>query len=137
MRSAIPVALALFWAHAALAQTPAQGGRTAATCSEPRQASPAFVENLNSAVAGLEARDWGLALGGAALARPHAQSGSQLSAITQVEIVAYHELRNQPAMVERMKMALADACMPVGVRKNYRQMMDKIDAGGTAWPQQQ
>jgi hypothetical protein len=143
MRVAVPIAFALFCAGAALAQAPGQlpSGHVSRpvpeACKQLEPASVEFVETFKTTGLALRGKDWAGAIGGAALARPHATSRHQESALIQVEVVAYHELRNQAAMVELMERAIANECTAIGVRKNYQQMLDKIVAGGTPWPEQQ
>jgi len=142
MRLAILAGVAVICASAAYGQVqigrgnfePAAPQQTPEDCHMPETAAREFVENLYAAQAALKARDGAGALGAAALARPHARSGSQLSAVTQLEVAAYHALRDEAALVEKLEAGIAEACMPGAVRKNYQQILDKVRAGGTAWP---
>lgn len=54
-----------------------------------QKATKTFVENYNAAQRALNAKDWAGAIGGAALARPHAIYGVQQAILLQIEIVAY------------------------------------------------
>lgn len=130
MRLAILAAVAACCAGAALARQP---GRAAApvpaACNEPIQAVRGFVENLHAAKAALDARDWRGTLDAAALARPHARSGQQRSAIVQVEVEAYKQLDDYPALLERMDIGIGDTCMPWSTRKQYMTLRGKLRAG--------
>jgi hypothetical protein len=113
--------------HAAIAQD-------APTACPPRdksleKASKPFVDNFNVASVALQSRDGAGALVAAALARPHAATQRQRAAVLQIEVAAYHELGNEAALAEKLEVGLTDGCVPAIVRKNYRQMLDKMRAG--------
>lgn len=54
-----------------------------------QRATKEFVDNYNAAQRALEVKHWAGAIGGAALARPHAIYGQQLAAVLQIEVAAY------------------------------------------------
>lgn len=101
----------------------------------PAKASKKFVENFNAASHALTDRDWAAALDAVALARPHAEGQRQEAALMQIEVAAYWELGTPGAREQVLETALAAPCIPSAVRRNYRQMLDKLRAGEGA-PQQ-
>ncbi len=99
------------------------------------KASKPFVDHFNAASVALQSRDGAGALDSAALARPHAASPRQLAALLQIEVAAYRELGNQAALAEKLEIGLTDGCLPAAVRKNYRQMLDKMRGDSAETPQ--
>lgn len=132
MRLAILAFAAVFCASAAYGQdlpcTTSDGNG--------QRATKAFVENYNAALQALQAKDWAGAIGGAALARPHAIYGQQLSALLQVEVASYAGWGSQASLTSKLEAGIAAPCLAETVRDNYRQMLADIRANPAA-PQQQ
>jgi hypothetical protein len=99
-------------------------------------ATKTFVENYNAAQQALQAMDWAGAVGGAAVARPHAIYRQQLSALLQIEVAAYAAWGSQASLTSKLEAGIAAPCMAEAVRDNYRRMLADIRAKSAA-PQQQ
>lgn len=146
MRVVLLAAVSMVFAGAASAQIQIGRGKfepqrepeppCVASVRGPAKASKEFVESYTAATSALNKRDWAGALSAAALARPHASDQQQSAAIVQIEVVAYHELGTLAAREQILETAIATPCLPQAVRKNYRQMLDKLRAGEAA-PQKQ
>lgn len=78
-----------------------------------------FVEPFNAANDAIVRQDFSGALKLATLARPHAISVLQRTAVTQIEVAAYAGLDDRPAAAAHMKSALSEACLPAEVGAKY------------------
>lgn len=103
---------------------------------QPSKANKEFAENYNTSSLALRSGDWAGALEAAALARPHASDQRQSTAILLIEVAAYHELGTPAAREQILETALAAPCLPAALRRNYREMLDKLRASEAA-PQRQ
>lgn len=132
MRLAILAFAALFCASAAYGQdlpcTTSDGSG--------QRATKAFVENYNAAQQALQTKDWAGAIGAAALARPHAIYGQQLSALLQIEVAAYAGWGSQASLISKLEAGIAAPCMAETIRDNYRQQLAAMRSKPAA-PQQQ
>jgi hypothetical protein len=131
MRLAILAGVAATFASAAWAQDP-----DCRPTNGMAVASKEFVTNLKAAQLALAREDWSTAIGSAALARPHAMDGHQRAALTQIDVTAYFKLGTPGAREQMLEKGIAEPCMPAGVHKNYRQMLDKLRAEAAAAEEQ-
>lgn len=78
-----------------------------------------FVESFNAANDAIARNDYAAALKLALLARPHAMSLIQQSAVTQIEATTYVGRNDRPAASTSMQSALSDGCLQPDVRTKY------------------
>lgn len=100
-----------------------------------QKATKTFVENYNAAQRALNAKDWAGAIGGAALARPHAIYGVQQAILLQIEIVAYDGWGALESLRTKLQVAIQSPCLSEADRNNYRRMLAEIISKPAA-PQQ-
>lgn len=129
MRLAIVAVSALFCAGAAYAQ------------DDPCRNSPSdkarreFVEHFHAASAALSAGDSDTTLREATLAKVHATSGQQLSALVQLQVAAIGQRNDGEMLAAAMDAALATPCLPEPVLRAYRMRLGELRSG-TATQQQ-
>lgn len=130
MRVAILAAIAINCAGAAFAQD------DACRNGQPDRAKQEFVVPFTAASRALQASDWSGAMRNAALARPHAMSGQQSSAVTQIEIAALTETGEPGTLAAAIEAAMATPCLPVVIREHYAAKLRELRTAGTATQQQ-
>lgn len=132
MRLAILASAAVFCAGAAF------GEDLPCTTSDEngQRATKEFVGNYNAAQRAFEVKDWADVIVGAALARPHAIYGQQLSALLQIEVAAYYGRGSQASLTSMLEGGIEAPCMSEVVRDNHRRMLATIRSKPAA-PQQQ
>ena len=138
MRYAILIAAAAFLASPASGEQPPEVRLIPVACKNTSmaKATEAFVVNFNAANAAYQAKDYAGSLEALDLARPHAASGLERSAITQIEIASLLGLGQTETVIPLLRVAIDDPCASRAVRKNFTQILADQEAAVGASQQQ-
>lgn len=130
MRYAILIALAAMMLGPAEAERAPQPIVVPDTCKNTpmSKATESFVTAFNLATAAYQAKDYGAALEALDGARPHASDRMQQGAILQLEIGALLGLDRTDAALPLLRGGVDDPCISSAARKNFRNILDKLEA---------
>lgn len=131
MRYVILIAAAAFLASPAICDQPPDLRLIPAACKNTpmAKATKDFVVNFNAANTAYQAKNYAGALEALDLARPHAASGVEHSAIAQIEIAALLGLDQKDAAIPLLRAIVDEPCLTGAARENFRNILTEKEAG--------
>lgn len=130
MRHAILIALAAFLAGSAAAEQPPEVAAIPDACKNTpiAKVSKEFALNFNAANTAYLAKDYAASLQAIEQARPHAASGIERSAITQMEIAVLLGQQRTDAALPLLRAIVDDPCLTRAARINLGNILAEKEA---------